>query len=941
MQMPFTSIGINLSGLHGKGGKILFLLYRFLEIKSSKRTYLEDELKRHCMTMREVQVLECTSSTFKKLCNGRCHMLCTSTYKNSVSLENLPERSNSDILHQIIPNKRFYLKMNPTICYIGDNIRQLPSVSPSFVTAPSFILSLHIKSLIQNNKASISSLKHNSRSYQESPDSCDKLTVNGCSPSEDPSEQVSDITMENLGSSLGQVIASSRKPSIHHLKVDTDALSVSNEGDSTRSSDNSLRNEVDLSRNFVDQRDMELNGSEETVARTERLPSHTGLWQDADKSSSSFPEGYSSPDKSEGGCNSSMNDINVHAQSVGQIEEQPIDKGTLAEESALDLAWERNGYSIHSNPTAPRSVRHCNGRSLVSSKYGQLWQEDFSMNGFVHGSKKPRTHVSYSLPFGGYDLGWKRRSQQRKPRPLKKITTDNAKRLSGASANSTRCHRPLACNANVLVTVGDKGWRESGAQVVLESDDHKDCRILVKFSGVTKYVYKAQHILQPGITNRHTHAMMWKGGKDWALEFTDRSQWSLFKEIHEECYNRNMRAAYVKNIPIPGVRLIADDDCDNLVGVPFVRSSLKYHRQVGTEVDMALDPAHVLYDMDSDDEEWVLKMRNSVDMKEDDISEMSDDMFERVMDIFEKFAYAEECDEFSNDEIEEFMDDVGPLNIVKTIYGYWHEKRMKKGMALIRHFQPALWLRYQQQLKEWESAMSKVHSLPDVSREKQCRIKKPPMFAFCLRPRGLEVPHKLLKQRSHKKLISTSSYNAFGREQDGFYSSGRRDDRAFISIPNYESSDSYHSNEGSERIQYPELHRSNSKKRGSFSSPRDSHIMPFPQNKKLKKNGIDQWGSSGIYEPANMSQIQRDGLRRHRADIDEFKLRDASNAAQHALNMAKMKREKVQWLMHKADLAVHKATVALMIAEVMKESKEQAEEEEDNEEEELSDEDDI
>ncbi|GAB2248659.1 hypothetical protein Droror1_Dr00008541, partial [Drosera rotundifolia] len=38
----------------------------------------------------------------------------------------------------------------------------------------------------------------------------------------------------------------------------------------------------------------------------------------------------------------------------------------------------------------------------------------------------------------------------------------------------------------------------------------------------------------PGSVNRFTHAMMWKGGKKWALEFPDRSQWALFKEMHEE-----------------------------------------------------------------------------------------------------------------------------------------------------------------------------------------------------------------------------------------------------------------------------------------------------------------------------------------------------------------------------------------------------------------------
>ncbi|GAB2215854.1 hypothetical protein Droror1_Dr00020259 [Drosera rotundifolia] len=49
-----------------------------------------------------------------------------------------------------------------------------------------------------------------------------------------------------------------------------------------------------------------------------------------------------------------------------------------------------------------------------------------------------------------------------------------------------------------------------------------------------------------GSVNHFTHAMMLKGGKEWALEFPDRSQWALFKEMHEECYKSNIRAALVK-----------------------------------------------------------------------------------------------------------------------------------------------------------------------------------------------------------------------------------------------------------------------------------------------------------------------------------------------------------------------------------------------------------
>ena len=87
MQKPFTSIGINLSGLHDQCGKLLFFLYRFFEMQSSKWRYVEDKLKQQCVTMREIPLLDFTSSTFKNLQNESGQMLCASMYKNAASLE--------------------------------------------------------------------------------------------------------------------------------------------------------------------------------------------------------------------------------------------------------------------------------------------------------------------------------------------------------------------------------------------------------------------------------------------------------------------------------------------------------------------------------------------------------------------------------------------------------------------------------------------------------------------------------------------------------------------------------------------------------------------------------------------------------------------------------------------------------------------------------------
>jgi hypothetical protein len=78
----------------------------------------------------------------------------------------------------------------------------------------------------------------------------------------------------------------------------------------------------------------------------------------------------------------------------------------------------------------------------------------------------------------------------------------------------------------------------------------------------------------------------------------------------------------------------------------------------------------------------------------------------------------------------------------------------------------------------------------------------------------------------------------------------------------------------------------------------------------------DHWNTV-IHEWQNSKHLYTGSSR---VDIEELKLRDAVGAAQHAAAMAKLKREKAHCLMRKADLALHKATVALMIADAIKSS---------------------
>lgn len=377
-----------------------------------------------------------------------------------------------------------------------------------------------------------------------------------------------------------------------------------------------------------------------------------------------------------------LNGISVEIPAYDEVG-QPVDRGRSSSRPLSDLTWSMNEGTIRSpNPTAPRSISHRNRHNSSFGYLTNVWSDgkgDLIHNGFGNGPKKPRTQVSYALPYrnSGYRSKHNRNNHQ-KGLSFRRIREGDEKRVPECSSSSPRNFEILACDTNVLVTDGDRGWRETGAHVVLELVDHNEWRLAVKLSGITKYSYKAHQFLLPGTTNRYTHVMMWRGGKDWLLEFPKRNQWTLFKEMHEECYKRNIRAASVKNIPIPGVRLIEESD-ENRAETLFIRTSPKYFRQVETDVEMALNPVRNLYDMDSDDEQWISKTQNSL--------EISQEIFEKTMDMFEKIAYTQQRDQFTANEIEQLMVGVGPTDDVKIIYEYWRQKRQRKGMALIRQLQ--------------------------------------------------------------------------------------------------------------------------------------------------------------------------------------------------------------------------------------------------------------
>lgn len=115
----------------------------------------------------------------------------------------------------------------------------------------------------------------------------------------------------------------------------------------------------------------------------------------------------------------------------------------------------------------------------------------------------------------------------------------------------------------------------------------------------------------------------------------------------------------------------------------------------------------------------------------------------------------------------------------------------------------------------------------------------------------------------------------------------------------------------------PKFYKNKSKKFGSYPSYSNQHMMiPYTPRSTGKRNASQQW-NTGVPESPGQRPYFLDGPDSY--DLPEFRARDACGAAQLAYKTARLKREKAQKLFHRADAAVHKAVVALMTAEAVKE----------------------
>ncbi|CAI0444607.1 unnamed protein product [Linum tenue] len=925
LELPVTSIRFKFSCANFVGKQLAFLFHKFSELENSRWIHLNRKINKYCILSQQLPLSQCTDNNIKDLQNGTNGLL-ASALNGTRTVKGFSRRSSQRISFMNVPGEPIRGK---TIHSFDPDRNQRSPMSLSFTAAPTYFLDLHRRLLIEHTLTHISFQDHGSGG---NPQTSGRLLV------EDQSCVVECPSTTPKSNSRNILKAVSRDKG-------SDKVSTAHLRDKVNSSlDPKCGTTVPTSSVIEKPVNMSNDGSYELPLQPLDSVQHKILCRTSAGDEAKLHTEFPSP--------SLRNGITVEIPS-DKIDKH-VDGDSHVQQSCGDLSWNLNSGIIPSpNPTARRSTWHRNRSSSASfGGFAHGWSEgksDFLQGNFGNGPKKPRTQVNYAMPFGGFDLSSRGKGHQHKMHPHKRFRTSNERRSSDASRVPEKNLDSLSCNVNLLLTVSDKGWRESGVQVVLELFDHSEWRLAVKLSGSTKYSYKPHQFLQPGSTNRFTHAMMWKGGKEWILEFPDRSQWALFKEMHEEGYDRNVRVALVKNIPIPGVRLIEENE-GHVSEASFLRTS-KYFCQEETDVQMALNPSRVLYEIDSDDERWISENDSVLKVQSGSTMEISEDIFEKIMDTCEKAAYSRQCDRLTAEEVNDLMVGVGSLEVIKMVFQYWHQKRSRKGLPLIRHLQPPCWERYQQEVREWEQAKAKSVPLNGCSK-KVAQNEKPPMFAFCLKPRGLDLRNRGSKHRSHKKLSVSGQSNTFSVYHDGFHAYGRRmngfasgDERVLHLGQNYDFMDDSplpqrsprffsprEADAGSLGYFYPNPHRchhlqkkfqrSKSKKVAGTStlSPMGRPMIPsFNQRMFVKRNnGLHQWPNQRQPDHHLDWSLQHDPYKLEGSDLEESRTRDASGAAQHALKVAKFKREKAQRLLCRADLAIHKAVVALMTAEAIK-----------------------
>ncbi|XP_052184626.1 uncharacterized protein LOC127796506 [Diospyros lotus] len=268
---------------------------------------------------------------------------------------------------------------------------------------------------------------------------------------------------------------------------------------------------------------------------------------------------------------------------------------------------------------------------------------------------------------------------------VQKSSIQNIKELKSSGVELAQDIGSKCCFANILVIESDTCYRVKGGTVKLEVSSSKQWFLAIMKDGITRFKFAAKKFMRPCSSNRMTHDIIWtEDNNNWKLEFPDRQDWLIFKELYRECFDRNVQAATAEFIPVPGVYEVSS--YADSYRVPFKRPD-SYISVKDDELSRALAKTTSNYDMDSEDEEWLRKYNSEFPAKNGQCGHVSEESFELMIDTFEKAIY--HCpDDLSNEKAAvNVCSNLERKEVVEAVYSYWIKKRKQKHSALVRVFQ--------------------------------------------------------------------------------------------------------------------------------------------------------------------------------------------------------------------------------------------------------------
>ncbi|XP_015082749.1 uncharacterized protein LOC107026333 [Solanum pennellii] len=322
----------------------------------------------------------------------------------------------------------------------------------------------------------------------------------------------------------------------------------------------------------------------------------------------------------------------------------------------------RNSRNIQKRRSSLRSMRGRHSSFGTQNASGVLTSDRlrFRRDGLRFSSRTPH-----------YEL---RSSRQKTSMP-------SVKELKSALVGLTQNIETVSCSANILVIEPDKCYREEGAVIGMELSAAKQWILAVKIGGVRRFNLTTEKVMRPCSSNRVTHDLIWVGDSGWKLEFPDRQDWLIFKELYKGCSDRNVQPPAVSIIPVPGVSEVSGYAERN---PPDFARPVSYITVKDDELARALARSTANYDMDGDDEEWLRNFNDQPSLEND---HLSTDSFELLIDHFEKGFYCNPDDYSDEKAAVSSCPNKEKKEIVEAVYSYWSKKRKQNRSSLIKIFQ--------------------------------------------------------------------------------------------------------------------------------------------------------------------------------------------------------------------------------------------------------------